>query len=123
MGFIGLAGSLSHVRAGKLRPIAATGSNRSEIATSIPTFAELGFPEIDIVSWYGVLYPARTAPEIVARMSREVRRAMHDEDVKARLLQQGIEVVGTTPEQFAKFIRSEVARYGKIVKESGARLD
>lgn len=123
MGFIGLAGSLSYARAGKLRPIAVTGNNRSEMATSIPTFVELGFPAMDIVSWYGVLYPARTAPEIVARMSGEVARVVHNPEVKARLLRQGVEVVGTTPEQFANFIRSEVARYGKIVRESGAKLD
>jgi tripartite-type tricarboxylate transporter receptor subunit TctC len=75
------------------------------------------------VVWYGVLFPVRTQLEIVNRMSAEVNRAVHAPDVKQKLLQQGVESVGTTPEQFAKFIQSETARYGRIIRESGAKPD
>ncbi|MBI4189924.1 MAG: tripartite tricarboxylate transporter substrate binding protein [Betaproteobacteria bacterium] len=123
MGFTALPSSLPHARAGKLRPIAVTGSKRGEAAPDIATFVELGFPAIDVVSWFGVLFPARTPADIVAKLSTEVARTVNNPEVKAKLLQQGIEVIGTTPEQFAKFIQSEVARYAKVIKESGAKLD
>lgn len=123
MGLSALPSSMPHVRAGKLRPIAVTGTKRSEVAPDIASFVELGYPAIDLLSWFGVLLPARTPADIVAKLSTEVARAVNNPEIKARLLQQGIEVRGTTPEQFATFIQSEVARYAKIIKESGAKLD
>ena len=123
MGFSALPSSLPHARSGKLRAIAVTGPKRSEVAPDLPTFVEQGFPAIDVVSWYGVLFPARTPPEIIKRMSDEVARIVRLPDVKTRLLDTGIEVVGSTPEQFAAFIRSEVERYGNVVRASGAKLD
>jgi tripartite-type tricarboxylate transporter receptor subunit TctC len=123
MGFSALPSSLPHARQGKLRPIAVTGPKRSAVAQDLPTFVEQGFPAIDVVSWYGVFFPARTPPEIVKRMSDEIARLIRLPDVQERLLKQGIEVVGTTPEQFAAFIQSEIARYGAIVRASGAKLD
>ena len=123
MGFTALPSSILHARAGKLRPIAVTSAKRSEAAPELPTFTELGYPAIDLVVWYGVLFPARTPPEIVTRMSTELNRAVQSPDVKAKLLQQGVESVGTTPEQFAKFMQSEIVRYGKIIKDSGAKPD
>jgi tripartite-type tricarboxylate transporter receptor subunit TctC len=123
MGFSALPSSLPHARVGKLRAISVTGPKRSEVAPDLPTFVEQGFPAIDVVSWYGVFFPSRTPPEIVNRMSDEVARIVRLPDVKRRLLDQGIEVVGTTPEQFAAFIQSEIKRYGEVVRASGARLD
>ena len=123
MGFTAIPSSLPQARAGKLRAIAVTSVKRSGAAPELPTFTEVGFPQIDLVVWYGVLFPARTPAEIVNRMSTEINRAVQSPDVKAKLLQQGVESVGTTPEQFAKFMQSEIARYGKIIKESGAKPD
>ena len=123
MGFTALPSSLPQARAGKLRPIAVTSAKRSEGAPDLATFAELGFPQIDLVVWYGVLYPARTPPEIVNRMSSEIARAVHAPDVKAKLIQQGVESVGSTPAEFAKFMQSEIQRYGKLIRESGAKAD
>ena len=123
MGFTALPSSLPQARAGKLRAIAVTSAKRSEAAPELPTFAELGFPQIDLVVWYGVLFPAKTAPDIVSRMSSEVSRAVQSPDVKAKLLHQGVESIGTTPQQFASFMQSEIARYGKIIKESGVKPD
>ena len=122
-GISAIPSSLPFVRAGKLRPIAITGGKRSEVAPEIPTFVELGFPAIDVVSWYGVLYPARTPATVIRRMSDEVKAAVSAPEVRSQLLKQGIEPVGTTPEQFSAFIAAEIARYGAIVKASGARLE
>ena len=123
MGISALPSSLPYVRAGKLRPIAITSGKRSEVAPDVPTFVENGFPAIDVVSWYAVFFPARTPPEIIKRMSDEIARVVRMPDVKQKLLDQGLEAVGTTPEQFAAFIKSEIARYGPIVRASGAQLD
>ncbi|MCC6533150.1 MAG: tripartite tricarboxylate transporter substrate binding protein [Burkholderiales bacterium] len=123
MGFTALPSSLPQARAGKLRPIAVTGSQRSAAAPELPTFSELGFPQIDLVVWYGVLCPARTPADIVTRLSAEIERAVQSAEVKKRLLQQGVESVGTTPEQFAKFMHAEIQRYGKIIRDAGAKPD
>ena len=123
MGFTALPSSLPQARAGKLRAIAVTSVKRSEAAPDLPTFTELGYPQIDLVVWYGVLVPARTPPEIVNRMSAEVNRAVQAPDVTQKLLQQGVEAIGTTPDHFAKFMQSEIVRYGRIIRESGAKAD
>ena len=123
MGFTALPSSIQHARSGRLRAIAVTSVKRSEAAPDLPTFTELGMPAMDLVVWYGVLFPARTPPDIVARMSVEVNRAVQSSEVKAKLLQQGVESVGTTPEEFAKFIQTEIVRYGKIIKDTGAKPD
>ena len=123
MGFTALPSSIQHARAGRLRPIAVTSAKRSEAAPELPTFTELGYPALDLVVWYAALFPARTPPEIVAKMSAEINRAVNSPDVKAKLLEQGVESVGTTPDQLAKFIQSESARYGRIIRDTGARPD
>jgi tripartite-type tricarboxylate transporter receptor subunit TctC len=123
MGFTALPSSIQHARSGRLRPIAVTSGKRSEAAPELPTFTELGYPQLDLVVWYGILFPARTPPEIVSRMSTEINRAVQSPDVKAKLLQQGVEAVGTTPEQLAKFMQTEIVRYGKIIKDTGAKPD
>ena len=123
MGFTELPSSIQHARAGRLRPIAVTSAKRSEAAPELPTFTELGYPSLDLVVWYAALFPARTPPEIVAKMSAEINRAVNSPDVKAKLLEQGVEAVGTTPEQLAKFMQAESARYGRIIRETGAKPD
>ena len=123
MGFTALPSSIQHARSGRLRPIAVTSAKRSEAAPELPTFTELGFPALDLVVWYAALFPARTPPEIVARMSAEINRAVNSPDVKAKLLEQGVESVGTTPDQLAKFMQSESARYGRIIRDTGAKAD
>jgi tripartite-type tricarboxylate transporter receptor subunit TctC len=123
MGFTALPSSIQHARSGKLRPIAVTSAKRSEAAPELPTFTELGYPGIDLVVWYGALFPAGTPAAIVERMSAEINRATSAPDVKAKLLQQGVEAVGTTPAEFARFMQSEIQRYGRIIRESGAKAD
>ena len=123
MGFTALPSSIQHARAGKLRPIAVTSVKRSEAAPDLPTFTELGYPGIDLVVWYGALFPAGTPAAIVERMQVEIARANQVPEVKARLLQQGVETVGSTPAEFARFMQTEIQRYGRIIRESGAKAD
>ena len=73
--------------------------------------------------WYGVLFPAKTPSEIVARFSAEINRAVFSPEVKAKMLEQGIEPVGSTPDQLAKFMQSESTRYGKVIRDTGAKPD
>ena len=122
MGFAGFS-ALAHARSGRLRALATTGSKRGEATPDLPTFVELGFPDIRLVGWYGVLVPARTPNDIISRLYSEVLKAVHAPDLKTRLAQQGIETVGTSPDEFARFIQSEIPLYAKLVKESGAKLD
>ena len=123
MGFTALPSSIQHARAGKLRPIAVTSAKRSEAAPDLPTFTELGYPGIDLVVWYGALFPAGTPAAIVERMQVEIARANQVPEVKARLLQQGVETVGSTPAEFARVMPAEIQRYGRIIRESGAKAD
>ena len=123
MGFTALPSSIQHARSGKLRPIAVTSVRRSDAAPELPTFTELGYPQLDLVVWYAALFPARTLPEIVSRMSAEIAKAVNAPEIKARLLEQGVESVGTTPDQLAKFMQSEAARYGKIIRDTGTKPD
>ncbi|MBC7781425.1 MAG: tripartite tricarboxylate transporter substrate binding protein [Proteobacteria bacterium] len=123
MGVTALPSSIQQARAGRLRPLAVTTRKRSAVAPELATFAEQGFPDLDLVVWYGVLLPAGTPADIVGRLSTEINRTVQSADVSAKLLQQGVESVGTTPEQFAKFIQSEIVRYGGIIKASGAKPD
>jgi len=122
---IGFAGysALANARAGRLRALATTGTKRGEATPELPTFVELGFPEIRLVGWHGVLVPARTPSDIIARLNSEVVKAINSPDLKARLVQQGFEIAGTSPEEFARLIQAEIPVYAKLVKESGAKLD
>jgi tripartite-type tricarboxylate transporter receptor subunit TctC len=123
MGVTALPSSIQQVRAGRLRPLAVTTRKRSAVAPELPTFAEQGFPDLDLAVWYGVLLPANSPAEIVNRLSTEVNRAVQSTETSSRLLQQGVESVGTTPQEFAKFMQAEIIRYGAIIKASGAKPD
>jgi tripartite-type tricarboxylate transporter receptor subunit TctC len=89
----------------------------------ILTVAESGLPGFDVTSWYGVLGPARIPPEIVGRLNAEIRSGMESEDVKAKLAGVGAEIATTSSEEFGRIIRSEIVRWAKVVKASGARAN
>ena len=120
---VGFPGATPHVKSGRLRPIAVTGLKRSKLMPELPTIAESALPGFDVTSWYGVLSPARLAPDIVARLNGEIRKLMEAEDVKERLSGVGAEVETTSAEEFGRIIRSEIGRWAKVVKASGARAD
>ncbi|MGH8663344.1 MAG: Bug family tripartite tricarboxylate transporter substrate binding protein [Burkholderiales bacterium] len=111
------------VRAGRLRQVAVTSAKRFAPLPEVPTIAESGYPEIDIVSWWGLLTPANVPREIVARLHAETVKSMNAPETKDRLAKQGVAVMTNTPDAFAQFIRSEIDKWGRMVKASGARLD
>jgi len=114
---------LPQVRANRLKALAVTGAKRSSMVPELPTIAEAGVPGYALNSWYGVLAPARTPRQIVAKLSTEIVRILNLADVRAKLLQEGVDPEGTTPQEFSAFIRAEVEKWPRLVKAAGARID
>ena len=110
---------MGHVKSGKLRALAVTGAKRSPSAPELPTMAEAGVPGYESVGWFGLMAPAGTSREIVLTLNREINRILQMPDVKARLLELGAEPANTTPEQFLEFIRSDNAKWARLIKERG----
>jgi tripartite-type tricarboxylate transporter receptor subunit TctC len=123
MMFDNIPSSLPHIKAGKLRALAVTGSKRSLLLPDLPTIAEAGVPGYDSYVWFGVVAPAGTPPEIVARLNAALAKAAVTPSFRDRLTEQGYDVLSSTPEQMASSIRGEIAKWGKIVKASGAKVD
>ena len=121
--FSGFTAAMPHIKAGKIRALAVTGATRSPALADVPTIAEQGFPGVEATAWYGVLLPARTPRTIVTRLHDETVKALHFPDVKERLDGLGFEIVGSTPEQFGAYIKSEIGKWEKVVKASGAKPD
>jgi tripartite-type tricarboxylate transporter receptor subunit TctC len=121
--FDNLASSLVQIKAGKVRALAVTTAKRTELAPDLPTIAESGLPGFDINTWFGLFVPARTPPAIVQRLHDEFVKALETPQVRARMLALGAEPVGSTPAEFARYVRSEAAKYAKLVKASAARVD
>ncbi len=122
--FDNLANSLPNVKAGRLRALAVTTLARSPAMPDLPTIAESGLPGFDLTTWFGLMAPAGTPPEIVARLNAEIVRALNAKDMRERLQKMGAEPLAVnTPEHFAAFIRAEAEKYAKVVKDSGAKVD
>jgi tripartite-type tricarboxylate transporter receptor subunit TctC len=113
--------ALSYVRNGRLRALGVTSAKRASGAPDIPTIAEAGLPGYEAVQWFGVLAPAGTPREIVTRLHGEIVRVLQVADVRQRLLQDGAEPVGSTPEEFGAFIRAETAKWAKVARDIGIR--
>jgi tripartite-type tricarboxylate transporter receptor subunit TctC len=121
--FDNLASSLAQVRAGRVKALAVTTAKRSALAPDLPTIAESGLPGFDINTWFGIFVPARTPREVVERLHAEFTRALAAPDVREKMVSLGAEPVGSTPAEFAAYIRSEEAKYARVIKASGARAD
>jgi len=121
--FDNLASSLAQVKAGKIRALAVTTAKRTPLAPDLPTIAESGLAGFDINTWFGLFVPANTPHEIVSLLHDEFVRALHEPDVREKMTAMGAEPVGSTPEQFAAYIRSEAQKYARIIKASGAKAD
>jgi len=119
--FSSVVAILPHIKAGKLRGLAVTGSRRLASMPNLPTIAESGLPGYEASSWYGVLAPAGTPREIVARLNAELVKALEQPEVRTSLLAEGAEPIGGSPEQFAAHIRSEMERLGKMIREAKIR--
>jgi tripartite-type tricarboxylate transporter receptor subunit TctC len=121
--FSGMSSVMPHVKAGKLRPLAVTGSRRSPAVPDVPTIAESGFPKFEATAWYGVLAPAKTPRTIVNRLHGDIAKALVLPDVKQRLENVGFEIVGAGPDVFAAYIKNEIVKWEKVVKASGAKAE
>ena len=110
-------------KAGKLRPLAVTTAKRSPIAPDVPTLAESGLAGYEVGSWQGVFAPAGTPPDVVKRLNTEIVKIINMPDVRAKLEALGAEPVGNSSDEFATIVKSEVAKWAKVVKESGAHVD
>jgi tripartite-type tricarboxylate transporter receptor subunit TctC len=108
-----------HVKSGKLRALAVTGSRRTPSLPELPTLAEAGVPGYEAAGWFGLMAPAGTPRDIVATLNREINRILQLPDVKARLLELGAEPAAMSPEQFLDFIRSDNAKWEKLITERG----
>ncbi len=116
-----ITSSIGHVQSGKLRALAVTSAKRFPSVPNLPTVAEAGVAGYESVSWNGIAAPARTPREIIDRIQGEVARALQQADMKERFLKDGIEPIGSTPEQFAAHIRSERAKWEKVVDRAGIK--
>jgi tripartite-type tricarboxylate transporter receptor subunit TctC len=121
--FDGLLATLPHMKAGRLRGLGVTSAKRSAVAPDIPTIAEAGVPGYGADASYGLLAPRGTAPAIVVKLSATLTSALETPAVRAKLLTQGVEPVGGTPQQFAAFLAAETALWGKVVREAGLRIE
>ena len=113
----------AHVQSGKLRALAVGSSKRSSALPDVPTVAEAGVPGYDMVLWFGVLAPAGTPNAVVSAIHREIVNTVKMPDVRSRLATQGADPVATAPSEFDAFIKSEIAKWAKVVKENGLKVD
>ena len=116
-------GVLAQVKAGKLRAIGAAIPQRSPFLPDVPTIAEQGYPGFESVGWIGLAAPAKTPRPIIDRLNAEIRKMLQDPAVKERLAQLAFVPVGDSPEQFTAFVKSEIAKWSKVAKDSGAKAD
>ena len=121
--FDNLASATAQIKAGKLRALAVTTAQRASAMPDVPTMADAGLAGFDVSTWFGVFAPAGTPPEIVTRLNSAFGAALRSPDMRERLARMGADPAPGTPEQFAALVRSELAKYEKVVKFSGARVD
>ncbi len=119
----GTAGMVGHIKAGKLRPLAVTGVNRSPQLPDVPTLQEAGVSGYEAYVWMGLLAPKGTPAPIIARIHRELIQALAAPEVRTYMANAGIEIVGSTPAEFGKFFRAEKDLWARVVKETGAKVD
>jgi len=121
--FDNLPSSMPHIKSGKLRALAVTTAKRYPALPTVPTMVEAGVPGYEASAWFGIVAPARTPAAIVDRLNSEVNRSLNLPEVRERLEQQGAEPAPGTPADFGAFIKAEIAKWGKVVKASGAKVE
>ena len=121
--FDGLPAALPHVQAGKLRAIAVTSLERSPLLPDVATVAESDFPGFSADSWFGVLAPAKTPPAVVKQLNANMVKVLQLPEIRDRLVAMGYRPIANTPEQFDAFIRAEIAKWAKVIKEAGITAD
>jgi len=113
----------SQIRAGKVQPLAVTTLKRAPLLPDVPTMVEAGVPDFEITSWFGLLAPAATPAAVISRLNAETVKVLAREDVRSTLGAQGLDVRSSSPEQFAAYIKSEIARFTKIAKAAGIKAE
>lgn len=114
---------IGHIKSGKMRAVAVTSAKRVDDLPQVPTVAESGYKGFEAVTWFGVLGPANLPKDITAKLNAEINKALQTPELQKKLSDQGADVAGSTPEQFAKLVRDDITRWGKVVKDSGAKID
>jgi tripartite-type tricarboxylate transporter receptor subunit TctC len=112
-----------HLKSGRLRALGVTAAKRDPQLPEVPTMKEAGIDGVEVSVWFGVFAPVATPKEIVQTLAGAIQRASRDGDMRKRLAEQGADPVGSTPEQFAAFMRAEIARWAEVIKVSGAKAD
>ena len=110
---------MPHIRSGRLRPLGITSTARASVAPEIPTVAEAGLPGYESVQWYGMLAPAKTPREIVNRLYTEVSGVLKQPEIKTRLANDGADTVGSSPDEFTRYIQSELVKWAKVARDAG----
>ena len=122
--FAGIATSMPQIKAGRIKAIAIGGAKRSPLLPEVPTFAELGYPEVETHAWFGFFLPANSPREAVQRIYVDTRKVLDDPEFRQKqLIDKGYEVVGSSPEEFAAYIRKDSESRGRAVKISGAKAE
>lgn len=121
--FGGMIGTVAHVKSGRLKAIALSSAARSAVMPEVPTVAESGYPEYEATTWYGMLAPAGTPRAIVTALNEHVRDALNSQKLQARIAGQGADAAPASSDEFAAYIKSEQAKWAKVVKDSGARAE
>ena len=115
--------ALNHVKGGRIRALAVTTKDRLSVMPDVPTLQEAGVAGYELAAWQGVIAPAGTPRPIVERLNAEIVKLMQQPDTKARLTADGGQIITSTPDQFAAYIKSEIGRFAKVVKDSGAKVE
>ena len=121
--FDNLASALPNIKAARVRAIAVTTLKRSSLLPDVPTISESGLRGFDVSTWFGIFAPAGTPPDVVTKLNGEIVRVLHTNDMRERLALLGAEPIGNKPDEFAAFIKTEIPKYAKVVKASGAKAD
>jgi tripartite-type tricarboxylate transporter receptor subunit TctC len=121
--YIGSGALLENMRAGQVRGLAVTGATRDPAAPELPTVAEAGVPNYDVSSWHGLFVPAKTPPQIIKKINVDTIAALADAATKRKLEQAGYVVIGSTPEELATLLKSEIDKWDSVVKEAGIKID
>jgi len=121
--FIGIPAALPHIKAGKLRALALVAPRRSPALPEVPTAAEAGLKDFEVTTWYGIMTPSGTPRPIVSRLNAELVKIMHTPDVKERLAGMATDPLTSTPEEFAAYLKQEIAKWGDVVRKANLKAD
>ncbi len=122
-GYLGMGPAIPHVKAGRLRPIALTISKRAALLPDVPTMIELGYKDFDTSIWFGFFVPVKTPKDVITKLNGEINRILKIREVNEFLLNTGVEVAPGTPEELAKFVKSDMDKYGRVIKAANIRAD